>query len=61
MLASVLAALSGVLITPISALSPASYTLFVVPALGAALLGRFTSFWWTAAAGLGLGVVQSVP
>lgn len=59
-LASVLAALSGVLITPISSLSPASYTLFVVPALGAALLGRFTSFWWTAAAGLGLGITQSL-
>lgn len=59
-IASFLAAVSGILITPISSLDPTSYTLFVVPALGAALIGRFQSFWWTAAAGLGLGVVQSL-
>lgn len=59
-IASVLATLSGILITPISAVAPATYTLFVVPALGAALIGRFQSFWLTAAAGLGLGIVQSV-
>lgn len=58
-LASVLAAGSGILITPISAIDPTSYTLFVVPALGAALIGRFQGFVATAAAGLGLGVVQS--
>lgn len=57
--ATLLATLSGVLITPISALDPTSYTLFVVPALGAVLIGRFRSFWWTAAAGLLLGIVQS--
>lgn len=59
-LASLLATISGVLITPISAVSPSSYTLFVVPALGAALIGRFQSFWATAAAGLGLGILQSL-
>ena len=59
MIATLLATLSGVLITPISSLDPTSYTLFVVPALGAVLIGRFQSFWITAAAGLGLGVVQS--
>src|SRR4051794_28466839 len=59
-IASFLAAVSGILITPISSLDPTSYTLFVVPALGAALIGRFQSFWWTAAAGLGLGIVQSL-
>jgi len=59
-IASFLAAGSGVLITPISALDPTSYTLFVVPALGAALIGGFQSFWITAGAGLLLGVVQSV-
>jgi ABC-type branched-subunit amino acid transport system permease subunit len=58
-IASVLAAGSGVLITPISSLDPTSYTLFVVPALGAALIGRFQSFSWTAGAGLLLGIVQS--
>lgn len=59
MIASLLATLSGVLITPISSLDPSSYTLFVVPALGAVLIGGFRSFWLTAAAGLGLGIVQS--
>lgn len=58
-IASFLAAGSGVLITPISSLDPTSYTLFVVPALGAALIGRFQSFWWTAGAGLLLGIAQS--
>jgi ABC-type branched-subunit amino acid transport system permease subunit len=59
MIATFLATLSGVLITPISSLDPTSYTLFVVPALGAVLIGRFQSFWITAAAGLALGIVQS--
>ncbi len=58
-IASLLAAGSGILITPISSLDPTSYTLFVVPALGAALIGRFQSFGWTAGAGLALGIVQS--
>lgn len=58
-IASFIAAGSGILITPISSLDPTSYTLFVVPALGAALIGRFQSFWWTAGAGLLLGIAQS--
>jgi ABC-type branched-subunit amino acid transport system permease subunit len=58
-LASVLATLSGVLIAPISQVDPTSYTLFVVPALGVALVGRFSSFGVTAGAGLLLGVIQS--
>jgi ABC-type branched-subunit amino acid transport system permease subunit len=59
LIASLLATLSGVLITPISSLDPTSYTLFIVPTLGAALIARFNSFWWTAGAGLALGIVQS--
>lgn len=59
-IASVLAGLAGVLITPIATLDPSSFTLFVIPALAAALLARFTSFAVTAAAGLGLGIVQSL-
>jgi ABC-type branched-subunit amino acid transport system permease subunit len=58
-LATMLATLSGVLIAPISEVDPTSYTLFVVPALGAALIGRFSSFGVTATAGLLLGVIQS--
>jgi ABC-type branched-subunit amino acid transport system permease subunit len=58
-LATVLASAAGVLILPITTLSPSDYTLFIVPALGAALLGRFTSFPMTVAAGLGIGMLQS--
>jgi ABC-type branched-subunit amino acid transport system permease subunit len=58
-MATVLAGLAGILITPISGLDPTTFTLFIVPALGAALLGRLTSFSVTLVAGLALGMVQS--
>jgi branched-subunit amino acid ABC-type transport system permease component len=58
-LATVLAGVAGILILPITTLNPGTYTLFIVPALGAALLARFTSFPLTVAAGLGLGMFQS--
>ena len=58
-IATLLATVSGILITPISSLDPYSYTLFVVPALGAVLVARFKYFWITAVAGLVLGIVQS--
>jgi hypothetical protein len=45
------AGFAGILITPISGLNPTSFTLFIVPALGAALLGRMTSFSATVVAG----------
>ncbi|MFD5594145.1 ABC transporter permease [Streptomyces griseorubiginosus] len=58
-IASVMAAAAGILIAPISTLDPSSYTLFIVPALGVALVARFSSFAVTAAAGLVLGMAQS--
>ncbi len=58
-IATVLAGAAGILIAPIANLDPTSYTLFVVPALAAALLGRFDSFWITALAGLAIGCAQS--
>ncbi|MFF5497818.1 ABC transporter permease [Streptomyces aquilus] len=58
-IASVMAAGAGILIAPISTLDPSSYTLFIVPALGVALVARFSSFAVTAAAGLILGMAQS--
>jgi ABC-type branched-subunit amino acid transport system permease subunit len=58
-LASVLAGIAGILIAPISTVDPTSYTLFIVPALGVALVARFTSFGVAAAAGLALGMLQS--
>jgi ABC-type branched-subunit amino acid transport system permease subunit len=60
MVATVLAGFAGILITPISGLNPTSFTLFIVPALGAALLGRMTSFSATLAAGLVIGMLQSL-
>ncbi len=59
-LASVLAGLVGVLASPIIGLTPNQLTLFIIPALGAALLGRMSSFVVAAAAGVGIGVIQSV-
>src|SRR5580704_4132278 len=58
-IATVLAGAAGILIAPVASLDPNSYTLFVVPALAAALVGRFSSFWVTALAGLLTGCAQS--
>lgn len=58
-IAAVLAGIAGILIAPISSLNPLNYSLFVVPALGAALVGRFSSFGVTVAAGLAIGMMQS--
>jgi ABC-type branched-subunit amino acid transport system permease subunit len=57
--ATVLAGVAGILIAPISTVDPTSYTLFIVPALGVALVARFTSFGVAAAAGMALGMLQS--
>lgn len=59
-LASVLAGAFGILASPIVGLSPTQLTLFVIPALGAALLGRMSSFVIAAVAGVGIGMAQSV-
>jgi ABC-type branched-subunit amino acid transport system permease subunit len=58
-IATVLAGAAGILIAPVASLDPTSYTLFVVPALAAALVARFESFWITALAGLLIGCAQS--
>src|ERR1700750_889917 len=58
-IATILAGVAGILIAPVASLDPNSYTLFVVPALAAALVGRFQSFWLTALAGLLIGCAQS--
>ncbi|WP_084174206.1 ABC transporter permease [Pseudofrankia saprophytica] len=57
--AAVLAAAAGILIAPVSALNPTTYSLFVVPALAAALLGGLSSFGATVAGALALGMAQS--
>jgi ABC-type branched-subunit amino acid transport system permease subunit len=58
-IATLLAGMAGILIAPISAVDPTSYTLFIVPALGVALVARFESFAIVAVAGLLLGMLQS--
>src|SRR5581483_8690537 len=58
-IATVMAGAAGILIAPIANLDPTSYTLFIVPALGVALVGRFESFWIVAVAGIVLGMLQS--
>ncbi len=60
MAATALGGLAVVLIEPISGISTATTPLLVVPALAAALLGRFESFGVTTATALGLGMVQSL-
>jgi ABC-type branched-subunit amino acid transport system permease subunit len=58
-IATVLAGLAGILIAPVSTVDPTTYTLFIVPALGCALVARFTNFGVAAAVGLALGMFQS--
>jgi ABC-type branched-subunit amino acid transport system permease subunit len=58
-LATMIGGLAGILIAPIATIQPASYTLFIVPALAVALVARFQSFWVAAVAGLVLGMLQS--
>ena len=54
------AGLAGVLIAPLVPLTPGSYTLFIVPALAAAVVGQFFSIGPAVAAGLGIGALESV-
>lgn len=58
-LGSVLAGMIGILVSPVTGLTPSGLTLIVVPALAAALLARFSSFWIAAFSGLAIGMAQS--
>ena len=59
MLSCAVAGLGGIIIAPIIPLIPVSYTLFIVPALAAAIAGRFTYAIWAVVAGLAIGSLQS--
>ncbi len=59
MLAVVIAAVAVIAAAPVTGLDPGSTSLLIVPALGAALLGRFEAVWVTALTGLGIGMLQS--
>ncbi|MFE9327558.1 ABC transporter permease [Nocardia sp. NPDC052278] len=56
---AVITGLAGILISPIVPLTPGGYTLFIVPALAAALVGRLSSVGPTLLAGLLIGALQS--
>jgi ABC-type branched-subunit amino acid transport system ATPase component/ABC-type branched-subunit amino acid transport system permease subunit len=59
MLSAAVAGAVGILIAPITPLSPSAYTLAVVPALAAAVVGRFELLLPTVGAGLAIGMLQS--
>jgi ABC-type branched-subunit amino acid transport system ATPase component/ABC-type branched-subunit amino acid transport system permease subunit len=58
-LSSVVAGLAGILIAPIVPVVPIAYTLFIVPALAAAIMGRFQYLGPAVVAGLVIGMLQS--
>lgn len=59
LISATLTGFAGVLFLDISSLSPGRYTLLIVPALGAALLGNLTSPGIAAIGGIAIGVIQS--
>jgi ABC-type branched-subunit amino acid transport system ATPase component/branched-subunit amino acid ABC-type transport system permease component len=58
-ISAVIAGVAGVLISPLVSLLPGTYTLFIVPALAAAVLGRFSSIMPAVFGGLAIGMLQS--
>jgi ABC-type branched-subunit amino acid transport system ATPase component/branched-subunit amino acid ABC-type transport system permease component len=58
-ISSLIAGLAGILISPIVPLRPVAYALFIVPALAAALLGRFSALTPAVLGGLAIGMIQS--
>jgi branched-chain amino acid transport system permease protein len=59
-LAAMLVGAFGVAVAPLTQLDPVTIPTAVIPALGAALLARFTSFGIAAVAGLVVGAIESV-
>lgn len=57
---SALGALATMLLAPITGLEPTSASFLVIPVLAAAVIGRFSSFPVTTAAGIAIGVAQSL-
>lgn len=60
-LSTVLVGLLGILVATVNgSVNPSSITLLIVPALGAALIGGFTSFGITTIAALGIAMTQNL-
>lgn len=58
-LSTTITGLAGMLFLDITSITPSRFTLFIVPALGAALLGNLTSPALAAFGGIAIGVAQS--
>ena len=59
LISTTITGLAGILALAFVTLTPTRYTLFVIPALGAALFGNLTSAWLATTGGILLGVFQS--
>ena len=59
MISAVIAGVAGILIAPITPLTPVTYTLFIVPALAAAVVGRFQNILLIVGAGIAIGMLQA--
>jgi ABC-type branched-subunit amino acid transport system ATPase component/branched-subunit amino acid ABC-type transport system permease component len=59
MISATVAGAAGILIAPLSPLTPITYTLFVIPALGAAVVGGFAALVPTVIGGIAIGMLQS--
>jgi ABC-type branched-subunit amino acid transport system ATPase component/ABC-type branched-subunit amino acid transport system permease subunit len=59
MLAGAVVGAAGILIAPLSPVVPNTYTLFVVPALAAAVVGQFQHPIPTVIAGIAIGMIQA--
>ena len=59
-ISAAVAGLAGVLIAPLVPLIPGTYTLFIVPALAAAVLGRFSALLPAFIGGIAIGALQSL-
>ena len=58
-ISSMVAGMAGILIGPITQLTPAVYTLFIIPSLAAAVVGQFQNLLVAVFVGLGIGMLQS--
>jgi len=58
-ISAALCGVAGLLIAPLTPLVPGTYTLFIVPALAAAVLGRFSALFPAVLGGLAIGMLQS--
>ena len=59
LIAGGIAAFAGVMLAPMTSLTPVLALSLIVPILSAALLGNFSSFWLTFLGGTAIGIIQA--